>query len=90
MMFLLQLDSLFSLSVVSENYHSTAVSEMLPVSGLLVHCQVVLRPSPLLRASRVGLAFIGGLRNQHSHVWLGNFSIDIQSIGFQGINNIWE
>uniref|UniRef100_A0A1B6LW04 SEA domain-containing protein n=1 Tax=Graphocephala atropunctata TaxID=36148 RepID=A0A1B6LW04_9HEMI len=79
-----QLDSLFSLSVVSEPYHSVAVSELLPATqGLLVRCQVVLRASTPLTASRLGLAFIGGLRNQHGHVWLGNFSVDIQSIGFQ-------
>uniref|UniRef100_A0A1B6K3W3 SEA domain-containing protein n=1 Tax=Homalodisca liturata TaxID=320908 RepID=A0A1B6K3W3_9HEMI len=79
-----QLDSLFSLSVVSEPYHSVAVSELLPaLQGLLVRCQVVLRASTQITASRLGLAFIGGLRNQHGHVWLGNFSVDIQSIGFQ-------
>ncbi|XP_054268488.1 uncharacterized protein LOC128990218 isoform X1 [Macrosteles quadrilineatus] len=80
-----QLDSLFSLSVMSEPYHSVAVTQFAP--GLSVQCQIVLRAATHLTASKVGLAFIGGLRNQHGHVWLGNFTVDIQSIGFQASND---
>lgn len=74
------------MSVLSEPYHSTAVTELLEGigGGVGVRCQLVLRATAQLTATKVGLAFIGGLRNFHGHVWLGNFSVDIQSIGFQG------
>ncbi|RZF47072.1 hypothetical protein LSTR_LSTR017638 [Laodelphax striatellus] len=32
---------------------------------------------------RVGMAFLGGLHHQHGNAWLGNYTVDIQSIGFE-------
>lgn len=76
-----QIDNLFSLSAISGPYHSAAVTHLTP--GLVAHCQIVLKSTDEGASGNVGLAFLGGLRHQHGKVWLGNFSIDILSIGFQ-------
>ncbi|XP_039297031.1 sortilin-related receptor [Nilaparvata lugens] len=76
-----ELDNLFGKSVLSEDYHSSVVTALEP--GLKVHCWLALRPSSQFMPGRVGMAFLGGLHHQHGNAWLGNYTVDIQSIGFE-------
>lgn len=89
---MLQLDQLFSESILSEEYHSSVVTKFGPGPGpdpgdrqpvLVVQCWLALRPTDQLSPEKVGMAFLGGLHHNHGKVWLGNFTIDIQSIGFE-------
>lgn len=87
--YIFQLDKLFAHSILSEEYHSSVVTLSDPGWGLdfkrpkvIVHCWLALRPTDQL-TEKVGTAFIGGLIHHHGKVWLGNYTIDIQSIGFQ-------
>lgn len=91
MILLLQLDKLYSESILSEEYHSSVIARFGPgkglnsqlQSGLSVQCWLALRPTDRLSPEKVGMAFLGGLEHNHGNVWLGNFSVDIQSIGFE-------
>uniref|UniRef100_A0A1B6CE74 SEA domain-containing protein n=1 Tax=Clastoptera arizonana TaxID=38151 RepID=A0A1B6CE74_9HEMI len=75
-----QLDNLFRVSAISEPYHSTMVTHFEP--DLIIHLQMVLKTSYDISSSKVGMTFLRGLHHHNNHVWLGNFSVDIQSIGF--------
>ncbi|XP_075213189.1 uncharacterized protein LOC142319602 [Lycorma delicatula] len=86
----LELDKLYSESILSEEYHSSVVTRFGPgkdprgyKSGLAVQCWLVLKPTDHLSPEKVGMAFLGGLNHKHGNVWLGNYTVDIQSIGFE-------
>lgn len=81
-----ELDKLFSESILSEEYHSSVVTLFAPggrKTRLVVQCWLALRPTDQLTPEKVGMAFLGGLHHKHGRVWLGDFIIDIQSIGFE-------
>ncbi|KAL1123209.1 hypothetical protein AAG570_002296 [Ranatra chinensis] len=50
---------------------------------LVVHCWLLLRAADPLTISKVGLAFLGGLGHRHNSLWLGPYTIHVQSISFQ-------
>jgi len=75
-----QLNSLFQSSLIWEEFRSATVHGFSP--GLLVRCNLVLQAKDSLTISKVGLSFLSGLKHLHGHLWLGPFSVDVQSIGF--------
>jgi hypothetical protein len=87
-----QLNILFSGSTLSPQYnhsHVSQFSDSLKKSGsggILVQCKLVLLSAPPNgeAANQAGLEFLRGLRHHQGKMWLGNFAIDVQSIGFVG------
>jgi hypothetical protein len=87
-----QLNILFDASTLSVHYnhsHVTQLSDCLKESrsgGILVRCKLVLLSAPPNgeAANQAGLEFLRGLQHHHGQLWLGNFAIDVQSIGFVG------
>ncbi|KAJ9590694.1 hypothetical protein L9F63_016210, partial [Diploptera punctata] len=88
-----QLDILFSASSLSLHYNHSQVSQLSHGfgkngnGGILVHCKLVLTSAPPHgeAANFAGLEFLRGLRHHQGQMWLGNFIIDVQSIGFVAI-----
>lgn len=76
-----ELDKLFLRSDVGEYYNKSEILEINP--EMTVKCLVLFRNNDNLNVGKIGLAFLRSLRLQHGHTWLGNFTINIQSIGFQ-------
>ena len=87
-----QLDVLFSMSSLSLHYNHSGVSQLshgfgkMGSGGILVQCKLVLTSAPPHgeAANLAGLEFLRGLQHRHGQMWLGNFVIDVQSIGFVG------
>jgi hypothetical protein len=88
-----QLNILFSASTLSAHYnhsHVTQFSDCLERAGnggIVVQCKLVLLSAPPNgeAANQAGLEFLRGLRHHQGQMWLGNFAIDVQSIGFVGM-----
>ncbi|PNF25015.1 hypothetical protein B7P43_G07967 [Cryptotermes secundus] len=88
-----QLNILFSASTLSAHYnhsHVTQFSDYLEKAGnggILVQCKLVLLSAPPNgeAANQAGLEFLRGLRHHQGQMWLGNFAIDVQSIGFVAV-----
>ncbi|XP_068085529.1 uncharacterized protein [Anabrus simplex] len=83
------LDLVFSRSTLSGNYNHSHVTHLVQpspsgASGLVVKCQVVLASAPPHgeAANLVGLEFLRGLEHRQGQMWLGDFVVDVQSIGF--------
>jgi hypothetical protein len=55
--------------------------------GILVQCKLVLLSAPPNgeAANLAGLEFLRGLQHHQGRMWLGNFAVDVQSIGFVGM-----
>jgi hypothetical protein len=53
--------------------------------GVQVQCEIKFfqDPESAIGIGQIGIAFLKTLRIQHGHTWLGNYSVDVQSIGFQ-------
>jgi hypothetical protein len=88
-----QLNILFSASTLSAHYnhsHVTHFSDSLKKAGnggILVQCRLLLLSAPPNgeAANQAGLEFLRGLQHHEGRMWLGNFAIDVQSIGFFGM-----
>ncbi|CAH1405263.1 unnamed protein product [Nezara viridula] len=76
-----ELELLFANSVLWAEMQGVAVTSFSP--GLQVRCSLALQPKDSLTIGKIGLAFLGGLNHSHGHLWLGPFTIDVLSIGFQ-------
>ncbi|XP_049959098.1 uncharacterized protein LOC126475337 [Schistocerca serialis cubense] len=79
-----QLDELFGRSGLSGRYNGSAVPalEAARPSGVRVRCRLLLL-SPEPEPGLAGVEFLRGLRHRRGRMWLGDFTIDVQSIGFQ-------
>jgi hypothetical protein len=88
-----QLNILFAASTLSVHYNHSYVTKFSDcldkpkTGGILVHCKLVLLSAPPNGevANQAGLEFLRGLRHHQGRMWLGNFAIDVQSIGFVGM-----
>ncbi|KAJ4440436.1 hypothetical protein ANN_08577 [Periplaneta americana] len=89
------LDILFSASTLSQHYNHSHVTQFshgiekagggaIASGGILVRCKLVLVSAPPNgeAANQAGLEFLRGLQHHQGQMWLGNFVIDVQSIGF--------
>nr|XP_024217059.1 sortilin-related receptor isoform X2 [Halyomorpha halys] len=76
-----ELELLFANSVLWAEMQGVAVTSFSP--GLQVRCSLALQPKDSLTIGKIGLAFIRGLNHSRGHPWLGPFTIDVLSIGFQ-------
>lgn len=77
-----QVETLYGKSALWQEVQGVAVTSLSP--GLQVRCSLTLQPKDSLTIGKVGLAFLAGLNHSHGHLWLGPFSVDVLSIGFQG------
>ncbi|XP_069704158.1 uncharacterized protein [Periplaneta americana] len=93
-----QLDILFSASTLSQHYNHSHVTQFshgiekagggaIASGGILVRCKLVLVSAPPNgeAANQAGLEFLRGLQHHQGQMWLGNFVIDVQSIGFVAV-----
>ncbi|PSN40826.1 hypothetical protein C0J52_15303 [Blattella germanica] len=81
------LDLLFLASTLGGHYnhsHVLGLEESSGIRGITVKCKLVLVSAPPRgeAANQAGLEFLRGLQHRQGHMWLGNFIIDVQSIGF--------
>ncbi|XP_003242462.1 low-density lipoprotein receptor-related protein 1 isoform X1 [Acyrthosiphon pisum] len=90
-----QLDDTFRNSELSPWYDGCEVIDLSPgqAKGVQVQCEIKFsqEPESAIGIGQIGIAFLKTLRIQHGHTWLGNYSVDVQSIGFQmsGELGVW-
>ncbi|KAJ1532050.1 hypothetical protein ONE63_000681 [Megalurothrips usitatus] len=88
----MQLDALFEGSALASHYRHSTVTALRPSAAphvrdaVDVSCDVVLGDAAAVPdlVERAGLAFLRGLKHRAGRAWLGDLSVDVQSIGFVG------
>ena len=78
---LVQLNRLFRRSDVAMCYQHNEILEVTP--NMTIKSIVVFRNCDHMNVGRIGLAFLRSLRLHHGHTFLGQHTINVQSIGFQ-------
>lgn len=86
------MDETFKNSELSPWYDGCEVTDLSPGQankGIQVQCEIKFcqEPESAIGIGQIGIAFLKTLRIQHGHTWLGNYSVDVQSIGFQSMLN---
>lgn len=81
------MDDTFKNSELSLWYDGCEVTDLSPgqTKGVQVQCEIKFsqEPESAIGVGQIGIAFLKTLRILHGHTWLGNYSVDVQSIGFQ-------